>query len=70
MVDKLHHPEMNGTYSDEQRITDRPMYGVAHASVKNSDAGTRSTFLAATYYAEEARQRRDELLAMYAKNDD
>jgi hypothetical protein len=42
------------------------MYGAAHADVKNSDAGIRSTFLAATYYAEEAKKRRDGLLAKYS----
>lgn len=39
------------------------MYGAAHPDLKNSDAGTRSTFMAATHYANEAKQRRDELLA-------
>ena len=41
------------------------MYAVAHADVQNSDAGPRSTFLAAKYYVKEAQKRRDELLAKY-----
>jgi hypothetical protein len=52
--------------SGESRMSDRPMYAVAHADVKNTDAGTRSTFLAAQYYADEAKKRRDELLAKYS----
>lgn len=49
----------------EPRVVDRPMYGVAHADVKYSDSGTRSTFLAAKATAVEAKERRDELLAKY-----
>jgi len=51
---------------DESRIVDRPMYGAAHADMKNHGGGTRSTFLAAKYYETEAQKRRDELLAKYA----
>jgi hypothetical protein len=50
---------------DEPRVMDRPMYGVVHADLKNTDAGTCSTFMAANYYNEEANKRRDELLAKY-----
>jgi len=54
----------------EFRISERPMYGVAHADVKHTDAGTRSTFMAAKASAIEAQKRRDELLAKYSGNDD
>jgi hypothetical protein len=66
MVDRYHLPERNViSTTQQQRVSDQPMYGVAHSAVKNSDAGTRSTFTAATYYMDEARNRRDELLAKY-----
>jgi hypothetical protein len=42
------------------------MFGAAHSDVKNTEAGTRSTYLAAKYYAEESKKRRDELLQKYA----
>lgn len=42
------------------------MFGYAHSDLKNSDIGTRSTFLAAKEYVNEAKERRDELLAKYA----
>lgn len=48
------------------RISDLPMFGYAHSDLKNSDIGTRSTFLAAKEYVNEAKERRDELLAKYA----
>ena len=67
MVDRFHLPERNVIMTNMgQSMSDRPMYGVAHSDIKNSDAGTRSTFLAATFYADEARNRRDELLAKYS----
>lgn len=42
------------------------MYSVAHPDLKASDAGTRSTFLAAKQYAEESKQRSQELLEKYS----
>jgi hypothetical protein len=67
VVDSFQQPEVS-VFSKvgDARTSDRPMYGAAHADVKNSDAGIRSTFLAATYYAEEAKKRRDGLLAKYS----
>ena len=46
--------------------SDRPIYGAVHADLKHSDAGTYSTFMAAHYYADQAKKRRDELLEKYA----
>ncbi|GKY98359.1 hypothetical protein MPSEU_000793500 [Mayamaea pseudoterrestris] len=48
-------------------ITDRPMYGCAHPDLKASDQGINGTFMAAQAYAQEAKNRRDELLAKYGK---
>jgi hypothetical protein len=52
--------------SSDASTNDRPMFGAAHSDVKNTEAGTRSTYLAAKYYAEESKKRRDELLQKYA----
>jgi hypothetical protein len=66
-VDQFANPEMTAyRSSDEPRVMDRPMYGAIHADLKHLDAGTCSTFMAAKYYEDESRQRRDELLAKYA----
>jgi len=58
--------ETVGNVSPDPRISDLPMFGYAHSDVKNSEIGTRSTFLAAKEYVNEAKKRRDELLARYA----
>jgi hypothetical protein len=53
----------------DPRIAAGPMHGVAHADLKHSVAGTRSTFAAAHYYSDAAKQRRDELLAKYSSSE-
>jgi hypothetical protein len=66
-VDSFQEPETSAfSTSADARTYDRPMFGASHADVKNTEAGTRSTFLAAKYYAEEGKKRRDELLDKYA----
>jgi hypothetical protein len=69
VVDSFQQPEVT-VFSkvSNARTSDRPMYAAAHADVKNSEAGIRSTFLAANYYAEEAKKHRDELLAKYTSS--
>eukprot|EP00977_Amphora_coffeiformis_P008691 scaffold1982_cov93-Amphora_coffeaeformis.AAC.13 len=49
-----------GTYVGE------PMMAVAHSDVKHTMAGVRSSYDGAVALAEEAKARRDELLAKYA----
>ena len=46
-----------------------PMAAIAHADVKhNASSGSRSSMAGAEEYAQQAIQRRDELLAKYAAN--
>lgn len=42
-----------------------PMHGYAIADLKQTPAGTLSTFAAANYYNDKAKARRDELLAKF-----
>jgi hypothetical protein len=67
VADQFANPEMTAFRGmDEPRLMDRPMYGAIHADLKHLDAGTCSTFMAANYYEDLAKKRRDELLAKYA----
>jgi hypothetical protein len=66
VVDAFERPDMSMTsVLHEPRIAAGPMQGAAHADLKHCSGGTRSTFAAAHYYADAAKQRRDELLAQY-----
>ena len=68
-MERLRFPENSNKAESgdlDPRLSDRPIYGIAHSDLKNSDAGTCSTFIAATHYADEARKRRDELIAKYS----
>lgn len=66
VTDRMMMPERGDSAGGAlQFVSDRPMHLVAHADLKDSDVGTSSTFLAATHYTEEAKKRRDELLAKY-----
>ena len=69
LVDEFEKPELSvmRCMQPDQRLNDRPMYGVAHADLKNTDGGTRSTYMSARYYEDAAIQRRDELLAKYKR---
>jgi hypothetical protein len=66
-VDAFSKPELtpHHQFKPDTRISDRPMYGFAHADLKGTDAGTCGTYLAASYYLEKKQKRRDELLAKY-----
>ena len=51
---------------EEQRMSDKPMYVAAHSDTKHSSGGMRGTMASAEYYVNEAKAKRDEILAQYA----
>ena len=66
VVDAFERPDMSmRSVLHEPRIAAGPMQGAVHADLKHCAGGSRSTFAAAHYYADAAKQRRDELLAQY-----
>ena len=69
-MDAFASPEMTvNAHLHEPRIAAGPMRGMAHADLKHCSGGSRSTFAAAHYYSDAAKERRDELLAKYSSND-
>ena len=70
LVDDLNNPALLrfGTpYPGPVRVEQGPMRTAASADLKHSAAGLRSSWEAAHYYMDQTIQRRDELLAKYAK---
>ena len=60
---------MRGAAIHEPRITCGPMHGYAIADLKQTAAGTCSTFAAAEYYNDKAKARRDELMAKFKEEE-
>lgn len=70
-MDAFESPDITvSSFLHEPRIAAGPMHGAVHADLKHCSGGTHSTFAAAHYYADAAKQRRDELLAKYSNNAD
>lgn len=73
LVDDFNNPHLLrfGTpYPGPLRVEQGPMRVTASADLKHSVVGLRSSWQAAHYYMDQTIQRRDELLAKYAKERD